>query len=304
MKDIKTIKGDYMNKCLKFLLIVFVFVILNAVLSMILPYSQEYKDMMNADPNQLTIVFLTIYSAFFCYAIYYVTINSNWRSLKRIVGITFVFYMIGSFILVLEMFLFGDAFPALSRVDLILMAFSDLPAILVATVLSVKFFGKQDFAQKIENPAALTLIPRIAILGFIYMVLYILFGYFVLWQFEEARMFYGYLGNTESFKIVEFIDSLKLIPPFTYIFQFIRGIMFSVFFLPILFMLYKEGRKKIIISVCLTFLTTTVVLIIPNPFFPDIVRWAHFIEMFSSMTIFGIITGLILYMPEKRNVVE
>ena len=199
------------------------------------------------------------------------------------------------------MFLFGSAFTALSKIDLLIMMLSELLIIPTATLLSIKFFGNDESVRKDEQFHVLALIPRIAILGIIYMTLYILFGYFVLWQFEEARIFYEYLGNTESFT---FIGSLMIIPPFTYFFQFIRGIMFSSFLIPLLFMLHGKGRKIFITAVWLIYLTTTVPLIIPNPLFPDIVRWAHLIEMVSSMSLFGIITGLILYIPAKRKVGE
>jgi hypothetical protein len=40
-------------------------------------------------------------------------------------------------------------------------------------------------------------------------------------------------------------------------------------------------------------------LIIPNVLFPDIVRIGHLIEMASSMFLFGIITGNIVWLKEK-----
>ena len=78
MTNKKLIKGVNMKKGLKFLLIVFVHSILSAVIPLLMPHSQEYKDMMNADSNPLTIIFLVICSAFICFAICYVAANSNW----------------------------------------------------------------------------------------------------------------------------------------------------------------------------------------------------------------------------------
>jgi hypothetical protein len=40
-------------------------------------------------------------------------------------------------------------------------------------------------------------------------------------------------------------------------------------------------------------------LIIPNVLFPDIVRIGHLIEMTSSMFLFGVITGNILWVKRK-----
>ena len=48
------------------------------------------------------------------------------------------------------------------------------------------------------------------------------------------------------------------------------------------------------------YLTTAVLLIIPNALFPDMVRIGHLIEMTSSMLMFGIIAGNILW-EENSN---
>ena len=83
--------------------------------------------------------------------------------------------------------------------------------------------------------------------------------------------------------------------------QIIRGILFGLAILPIKNMV---NRHKIvfIISVCLIYLCTAIVLIIPNVLFPDIVRIAHLIEMSSSMLSFGIIVGYILYGNNKGKI--
>jgi len=58
-----------------------------------------------------------------------------------------------------------------------------------------------------------------------------------------------------------------------------------------------KNKPAFLISVCLIYLCTAVVLIIPNVLFPDMVRIAHLIEMSGSMLLFGIIAGNILWIP-------
>jgi len=77
-------------------------------------------------------------------------------------------------------------------------------------------------------------------------------------------------------------------------FQIVRGILFGLAIIPIKNMVNKN-KIVFIISVCLIYLCTAIVLIIPNVLFPDTVRIAHLIEMSSSMLLLGIIVGNILW---------
>jgi hypothetical protein len=262
---------------------------------MFLPYSQAFKDM-DADVSPLSIVFLFICSIFICLAICFIAANSNWRGIKRITGISLAVFMICSFMTQIETLFFGSAFPILTKVDILSIMLAALPSVVVATMLSVKFFGNNDVCEKVEQIPVLKFVPRIAIIGLIYTAVYLLFGYFVLWQFEEARIFYSGIQEDAGF-IGVLMNNAQIIYPF----QFARGVMFALFLLPLFYMLQEQGRKKFIISVCLTYFTTAILLIIPNPLFPDVVRWAHFIEMTSSVLLFGIISGIILYVPSKSS---
>jgi hypothetical protein len=83
-------------------------------------------------------------------------------------------------------------------------------------------------------------------------------------------------------------------------FQIIRGILFGLAIIPIKNMI-GERKNIFIICVCLIYLCTAIILIIPNVLFPDIVRIAHLIEMGSSMLLFGLIVGYIMLYNGKRK---
>ena len=283
------------KKALKFLLVALAYTVLWIITNALLPYSQAFKDMA-ADASPLSIVFLFICSIFICFAICFIAANSNWRGMKRIAGISLAVFMICSFLTQLDTLFFGNAFPILTKIDILSIMFAALPPIVVATMLGVKFFGNNNACEKVEQIPVLKFVPRLTIIGLIYSFVYYLFGYFVLWQFEEARIFYS--GVSEN---AGFFGQLMNNDPILYPFSFVRGVMFASFLLPLFYMLQEQGRKKFIISACLTYLTTAILLIIPNPLFPDVVRWAHFIEMTSSMLLFGIISGIILYVPSKSS---
>lgn len=278
-----------MKKILKFMLIVFVYSVL-FIATTALPFSQEFQSA-NAEADPLSAVFLFISSVFNCYAICFIASNSNWRGMKRAIGIAFSVFMIAAFMTQIETLFFGEAFPILTKADVILIMLSTLPSIVAATLLGIKFFGNSEPECKVEPVEILPLIKRIAVLGLIYTAVYFLFGYFVAWQFEELRVFYS--GSAEDAGFIGQLMNNVRDNPIIYPFQFIRGTMFVSFSLPLLFML-RDDKKKYVVSCCLVYLTTAVSLIIPNFLFPDTVRWAHFYEMTSSMSLFGVITGLIL----------
>jgi hypothetical protein len=120
----------------------------------------------------------------------------------------------------------------------------------------------------------------------------------VAWQFEELRYFYT--GSTEKpgffAQLAVNMETNKVIYPF----QILRGILFGLAAVVLLFITGKN-KAGFIISVCLVYLCTAIVLIIPNFLFPDMVRIAHLIEMSSSMLVFGIITGNILWEPCPKS---
>jgi len=124
-----------------------------------------------------------------------------------------------------------------------------------------------------------------------------LFGYFVAWQFEELRLFYSDSTEKLSFwgQMANNIKTNPIIIPF----QILRGILFGIAIIPIKNMVSKN-KTVFIISVCLIYLCTAVVLIIPNVLFPDMVRIAHLMEMSSSMLLFGIIVGNILWSNKEK----
>ncbi|MDD2548763.1 MAG: hypothetical protein PHD00_01570 [Bacteroidales bacterium] len=65
--------------------------------------------------------------------------------------------------------------------------------------------------------------------------------------------------------------------------------------------MFNAKSKELLVSLILVYLSTSIVLIIPNFLFPDVVRWAHFIEMMSSMTLFAVITW---WVWRKRGLAE
>jgi len=197
-----------------------------------------------------------------------------------------------------ETLFFGNAFPVLTKIDILLIMAASLIPLLAVIPLAMKLFIMKSKSIN-ENPEIVkqslnikNMLIKLGIIGAIYLFVYMFFGYFVAWQFEDLRIFYT--GTPEKLPFFKHIADLILNNPIIYPFQILRGILFAVFIFPLLNMINKS-KITFIISVCLVYLSTAVMLVIPNVLFPDVVRYGHLIEMLSSMLLFGIITGNVLW---------
>jgi hypothetical protein len=198
----------------------------------------------------------------------------------------------------IETFFFGNAFTVITKLDIILIMFAGLFPLLGAIVLLVKFFQNKNTVYEESKLNGKDIIIKLGIIGIIYLCVYMLFGYFVAWQFEELRLFYS--GSTEKLSFWGQMANNIRTNPIIIPFQIVRGVLFGLAIIPIKNMVNKN-RKDFIISVCLIYLCTAIVLIIPNVLFPNMVRIAHLIEMSSSMLLFGIIVGYILWNNRSKK---
>jgi hypothetical protein len=190
----------------------------------------------------------------------------------------------------IETLFFGNAFPVLTKPDIVLLMLSGLFPLLGTIPLLIKFFQNKDgvFEKRVINVKVI--IVKLGIIGIIYLCVYMVFGYFVAWQFEELRVFYS--GSAEKLSFFGQLANNMKASPVIYPFQILRGILFGCFVIPLIKMITKK-KFVFITSVCLVYLCTAVMLLIPNVLFPDAVRIGHLIEMSSSMLLFGIIVGII-----------
>jgi magnesium-transporting ATPase (P-type) len=263
----------------------------------ILPWSNTFKEL-NSSADSLAILFLIISSAWTCFVMVYIIKKSEWNGWK--IGLTLIgiIFFVQYFMTQIETLFFGSAFEALTTGDVLIILLAGLVPLLVTVPLAIKFFKNEKEVKKaketnetLQKVANGKLILKLVLIGFIYMAVYFIFGYYVAWQFTELRIFYS-----GSAVLVSFIDQLIVnfnTNSFIFLFQIFRGILFGAAGVPLL-MMFKNNKKYFITSLSLLYLCTAIVLIVPNVLFPDTVRFAHLIEMTSSMLIFALITGFIL----------
>jgi len=280
----------------KLLLATVLFSILFVIVNALLPFSQEFKEL-GSSGNPFALLFLFITGAWTCFSIFFVIKHTNYSGKILFFNLLIVFFFIQYFMTQIETLFFGHAFITISKSDIILIMLAGFFPLLGATALLVKFFQNKNAVYKKVKINFKNILVKLGIIGVIYLCVYMLFGYFVAWQFEELRLFYSGSAEKLSFwgQIANNIKTNPIIIPF----QILRGILFAAAIIPIRRMINK--KLTFITSVCLIYLCTAIVLIIPNVLFPDAVRIAHLIEMTTSMLLFGIIVGNILWNSIKGS---
>lgn len=135
--------------------------------------------------------------------------------------------------------------------------------------------------ERIEMKSWVKKAPFFALL---YIIIYLLFGYYIAWQFEAVRLFYS--GTTEQLnfmtQIIRTIREMPLFLPY----HFIRGLSWIVFFNTNLLMM-EGSRIKAMISLMLIFSYHGFQIIMAQGIFPQDVLIAHTIETTISACIYG-----------------
>ena len=270
-----------------------VYTIIFIAANVILPFSQGFRELgASGDPGG--ILFMLLSAAWSCFTILFIIWNANWSGAKLFLNILFVMFFVQYFMTQIETFFFGNAFVALTTLDIFFIMLAGLFPMLATIALMIKFFQNNNAVFEKPKTDIKIIFIRLGVIGVIYLFVYMIFGYFVAWQFKELRVFYS--GTPEKLSFFEHMADTIKTNPIIFPFQIIRGILFGVFVLPLKNMI--NNKRLFIMSVCLVYLCTAAQLIIPNVLFPDAVRIAHLVEMTSSMLLFGLIVGNIMYRKE------
>ena len=122
-------------------------------------------------------------------------------------------------------------------------------------------------------------------LSFVYILLYMLFGYFVAWQSQVLRLFYGGPAELNSF-FNQWGQSLMNRPELL-VFQYFRGLLWIVCLVPLFKGFSGKRIELVILSALALALLPTMQLAFANPLMPPTVSLYHFIEVSVSTGIFG-----------------
>lgn len=141
-----------------------------------------------------------------------------------------------------------------------------------------------------EGLAAPELLWKFAAIAVIYFVVYYTFGYWVAWQSSAVRDYYD--GTDAGGFFAQMAENWRA-TPWMFPFQMFRGALWAGLTLPLI-RLQPGARSKPAVLVGLFFAAWSCGLLLPNPFMPEQVRMAHFVETITSNFLFGGIVGWML----------
>lgn len=234
-------------------------------------------------------------------ALSYPIFRSRWHGLRLIGAVGLVQFGVETFMTQIETLYFNRALQMGASVLVNIVAAGALRALMFAP-LAVFIFGKIRKPAQSDGqgtpPIPSRLGIRFAALALSYVLVYFLFGYFVAWQSAETRMFYSGTTAIKPF-LAHFADFFRADPGIIP-FQVLRGALWTA--LAYVIARVIGGRRwEASLAVALVFaaLMSSGVGLFPNPYMPAAVRQSHFIEILSSMLVFGGVAGWVLRGKER-----
>jgi len=156
----------------------------------------------------------------------------------------------------IETFYFRDAFTFMTNVEILNIILRGVITTAIVVPLTVIIFGKQKATREISIKESLERIEikswmkKAPLFSLFYIIIYLLFGYYVAWQFEAVRMFYS--GSTEQLNFMtQIVRTMREMPLFLP-YHFIRGLLWVVFSIPIILMI-DGSRIKTMMGLILIF---------------------------------------------------
>ena len=184
---------------------------------------------------------------------------------------------------------FISAFPLLhGNFELYRLIFRGFLTSALFTLLVTWMVG--GFSKRLHQQAQFTVTNDDAVkagwwLAFVYVVLYFLFGYYVAWQVQDLRLFYG--GPAELNGFFEQWGLTFMSKPEIIAFQYFRGVLWMLCLIPLFKGFVGKRVELVILSGLALALLPTAQLAFANPLMPAAVSLGHFWEVSISTGIFG-----------------
>lgn len=218
----------------------------------------------------------------------------QWRAWRAVLTVFIVYLTANTILTQIESLFFNSALKIpTSMIGKII--FSGLIISLLYAPISVAIMGRMRKAEESIVPFRLTthLLKATFWIALIYVVIYFVFGYYVAWQSAAVREYYS--GSPDILPFSTHMLNVLKGEPSLIVFQLFRGVIWAG-----LAILIAESTSVVWwIKAILTGLIFGVMLagglLLPNPFMPEAVRWAHLWETSSSNFLFGVLAIYLLH---------
>ncbi len=193
------------------------------------------------------------------------------------------FFVIGSAMMQIETLWFNASIHMPVPVVGQLVAQAAVVGLSAAVVGALLFHHERREAPAL--PAGLAV--RVGAMALIYVVLYYGAGFFIAWQSEAVRSYYGNGAQ------IAFLPTVA--------FQIFRGTLWALISLFILARMSGSLVSRALVMAVLFAVMTDAQLLYPNPLLPWAVRQAHLVEVGTSEFVYGIIATLVLLAGAARR---
>jgi hypothetical protein len=261
----------------KILLLTVVYFIVNAIMGVVLPLS---NDMMAAMTPKDQAAFLPLFllNTFINVTALYLTLTYlRYKGWKLFLGVWLAFWGLFTVLNAVELYWYNASFPLFTYLDVTKLIINGLIVYGLTTLLGTWLVGgfKREELEKQTTIEFGRYGRKVLLFCVFYPIFYYLCG-FITRIFPEVREFYaGWAMTMEPLYIL-------------LLFNVFRGALWLLFSLPIL--LGAITRKVAFWLMPLVLFTGTAVAVItPSAVMPGIVRFAHFIELGFSMIVVGIV---------------
>lgn len=221
-----------------------------------------------ADPwaiasNALSATFLTA-----------LALRSRWFGWRLAGGVFLVLYVITHASSLIEAFFFGFFGPYTTLGLLLGTAIAS--ALFAAALVLLIGRARTAPAPAVQAGATPHLVRKLAACGAVYVVLYFAFGMMI---YPFIRDFYGQRPMPSPLAIIV----MQLV---------VRGPLFGAMMLLVTRMVNSAvSTNALFCALAMSSIGGVAPLVVPNPFFPDAVRYAHLVEVTTENFIFGWFTG-------------
>ena len=134
---------------------------------------------------------------------------------------------------------------------------------------------------------------RLAVIVLAFVFLYMFFGYYVAWQSQAVRQYYG---GPEQPSFFAALQANWIRNPWVYALQVFRALLYAACMSPLIRML-RVARWETALAMALFLSVWTTLLLLPNPLMPPDVAYTHFRETLGFSIVFGGIAGWLLSKP-------
>jgi hypothetical protein len=225
----------------------------------------------------------------------YLVIRSRWWGWRLISAVFLAFYGTTTLMSQIETAVFVTQLPAGILPRLFLAgAVVAAPFSFLAVLVLGRGGTTHTVAAATSSSAAVSVAEWAWKLGIImlgYVVLYFWFGYFVAWRNPDVRAYYGGIDEGGFFihMAAVLVTRSWLVP-----FQMARALLWTAIAWPLVRMTTASRLEVSVALGCVFAVLMTSMLLIPNPFMPETVRYVHMREIAPSNFLFGMLIGWIL----------